>query len=115
MTKYDLIFEALEELIECGYLTIEKAELINERAYEMYNDEPVNEGTLTLTDLREASIRKAQNDQIQGMEKKKKQKEEEARKKWRQEQLEQLLGQQSTAQRAAIMKKLGARRQVAYA
>ena len=114
MTKYDLIFEALEELIENGYLTIEEAEVINERAYEMYNDEPVNEGTLTLTDLRGASIRKAQNEQIQGVEKKKKEEEEEARKKWRQDQLEQLLGQQSTAQRAAIMKKLGAGRRAAY-
>lgn len=115
MTKYDLIFEKLEELVENGYLTIEEAEVINDRAYEMYNDEPIDEGTMTLTDLRGASIRKAQDEQIRSIEKIKKQKEEEARKKWRQEQLEQLLGQQSTAQRAAIMKKLGAGRQVAYA
>ena len=115
MTKYDLIFETLEELVYNGSLTIEEAELINERAYEIYNDEPVNEGTLTLTDLRGASIRKAQMDQIQDAEKKKKEEEEEARKKWRQDQLEKLLGQQSTAQRAAIMKKLGAANRAAYA
>ena len=57
----------------------QEAEVINERAYEMYNDEPVNEGTLTLTDLRGASIRKAQNEQIQGVEKKKKEEEKSSR------------------------------------
>ena len=43
MTKYDLIFETLEELVYNGSLTIEEADIISERAYEIYNNVPVTE------------------------------------------------------------------------
>ena len=36
MYEYDLILEELNERVECGELTLEEAELINDYAYEAY-------------------------------------------------------------------------------
>ena len=37
MTKYDIIFEALQDQVESGDLTVETAEYLNDIAYELYS------------------------------------------------------------------------------
>ena len=39
MTKYDIIFEALQERINSGELTVEDAEILNDVAFEKYGDD----------------------------------------------------------------------------
>ena len=45
MTKYDLIFEALQDQVESGDLTVETAEYLNDIAYELYSDDIYTEAT----------------------------------------------------------------------
>lgn len=45
MTKYDLVYEVLQEQVEIGDLTIETAEYLNDVAFEMYSDEEYIEKT----------------------------------------------------------------------
>lgn len=42
MTKYDLIYEALQDQVNIGELTFETAEYLNDVAYEMYGDEELD-------------------------------------------------------------------------
>lgn len=39
MTKYDIIFESLQEKVNSGVLTLEDAEILNDVAYEKYSDD----------------------------------------------------------------------------
>ena len=39
MTKYDIIFESLQEKVNSGELTVEDAEILNDVAYEKYGDD----------------------------------------------------------------------------
>ena len=45
MTKYDIIFEALQDQVESGDLTVETAEYLNDIAYELYSDDMYTEAT----------------------------------------------------------------------
>ena len=38
MTKYDILYEAIQEQYENGELTLETAEYLNDVAYELYSD-----------------------------------------------------------------------------
>ena len=42
MTKYDLIYEALQNQVDSGELTFETAEYLNDVAFEMYSDEELD-------------------------------------------------------------------------
>ena len=47
MTKYDILYEAIQEQYENGELTLETAEYLNDVAYEQYHDvEYVDESEL---------------------------------------------------------------------
>ena len=41
MTKYDVLYEALQEQVETGDITLETAEYLNDIAYELYSEEEI--------------------------------------------------------------------------
>ena len=45
MTKYDILYEALQSQYETGELTLETAEYLNDVAYELYSDEEFTEAS----------------------------------------------------------------------
>ena len=47
MTKYDIMYEALQSKVVSGELTVETAEYLNDVAFEMYSKEEVKEDTFT--------------------------------------------------------------------
>lgn len=70
MSKYDIIYEVLQEQVETGDLSLETAEYLNDIAYDMYSTEYADvEEVVNIQNPAEAAIRRHQAEQIRAAKK----------------------------------------------